>query len=123
MKNVITSLALVVTMLGFSQSKTISGTVVEEQPKLESVSVTVTVDSVEEIESTFKLEDIKEILDAADKDETIAFKIVCNGKTMSNGEKSYVSYSIEGNSNEPEDFLKGVEKIRTSAIKYYQDKN
>jgi len=123
MKNVITSLALIVTMLGFSQSKTISGTVVEEQPKLENVSVTVTVDSAQDIESTFKVEDIKEILDSADKNEIVAFKIICNDRTMSNGEKSHVSYSVKGNSNKPEEFLNSIEKIRTSAIKYYQNKN
>ncbi len=123
MKNLIMSLALVITMLGFSQSKSINGAVAKEQPKLEDVSVTVTVDSAEEIESTFQVEDIKEILESTDENETITFKIICNGRTMSNGEKSHTSYSVEGNSNRPEAFLKSIEKIRTSAISYYNNKN
>ena len=123
MKNLITSLALVITMLGFGQTRSINGVVAEEQPKLEDVSVTVTVDSAEEIESTFQVEDIKEILESTDKNETVTFKIICNGRKMSNGEKSHMSYSVEGNSNKPEAFLKSVEKIRTSAINYYNNKN
>ena len=41
---------------------------------------------------------------------------------MSNGKKSHISYTVEGNSNEPEAFLKSIEKIRTSAINYYNNK-
>lgn len=121
MKNLIVCLALVVTTLGFSQTKTVLGEV-KETTKVESMSVTVTVDSLEEIESTFKIEDIKEILDMSEANETISFKIVCNGETMSNGKKAHMSYAIEGNTDEPEAFLKSVEKIRNSAIKYYTNK-
>ena len=123
MKNLITSLALIITVIGFGQSKSINGEVTNEQPKLEDVSVTVTVDSAADIESTFKVEDIKEILESTDANETLSFKIICNGKRMSSGNKSHVSYSVEGNSNKPEEFLKGVEKIRASAINYYNNKN
>ena len=123
MKTLVTSVALFITVLGFGQSKTITGAVTEDHPKLESVSVTVTVDSAADIESTFKVEDIKEILDTTADNEPLTFQIICNGKTMSNGNKSYMSYKVEGNSDQPEDFLKSVEKIRTSAIKYYNNKN
>lgn len=122
MKKLIACLALVVTTLGFGQTKTVLGEV-KETTKVESMSVTVTVDSLEEIESTFKIEDIKEILDMSDANETISFKIVCNGETMSNGKKAHMSYAVEGNSDEPEVFLKSVEKIRNSAIKYYTNKH
>lgn len=121
MKNLITCLALVVTTLGFSQSKTLLGEV-KETAKVENMSITVTVDSLEEIESTFKIEEIKEILDMSEANETISFKIVCNGETMSNGKKAHMSYAVEGNTDEPESFLKSVEKIRNSAIKYYKNK-
>ena len=121
MKNLITCLALVVTTLGFSQSKTALGEV-KETTKVENMSITVTVDSLEEIESTFKVADIKEILDMSEANETISFKIVCNGETMSNGAKAYMSYTVEGNTDEPESFLKSVRKIRNSAIKYYKNK-
>lgn len=123
MKNLITSLALLVTVLGFSQSKSINGIVDTQQPKLDDVSVSVTVDSAEDIESTFQVADIRELLDATGNNETIKFELVCNGRTMSNGEKAHVSYKVEGNSDQPEAFLKSVEKIRTSAINYYNNKN
>ncbi len=42
---------------------------------------------------------------------------------MSNGVKSKVSYKIEGSSNDLESFLIGIEKIRTAAINYYNNKN
>ena len=123
MKNVITSLALLISIIGFGQSKSISGEVTETQPTLENVSVTVTVDSAAEIESTFQVEDIQDILESTADNETLSFKIICNGKTMSNGEKSHMSYMVEGNSNQPQVFLKSIEKIRASALNYYKNKN
>lgn len=123
MKNLITCLVVLVTTLGFSQSKSINGVVTEHTTKIENIALIVTVDSAEEIESTFKLDSIKEILESSNDNETISFKIICNGDEMSNGKKSRMSYAIEGNSNDTESFLKSVEKIRASAIKYYKNKN
>jgi hypothetical protein len=117
MKNLITSLALLVTLSGFSQSKSTSGMVVTETVSVNNVSVVVTVDSAEEIKSTFKIEDFREILELSDDDEVVSFKIICNGL------KSHVSYKIEGNSNDKEAFLFGIKKIRTAAINYYNNKN
>jgi hypothetical protein len=122
-KNLITSLALLITISGFSQSKLMNGMVVKETTRVENVSVEVTVDSAEEIESTFKVEDIKDILESSNDNETLSFKITCNGDKMSNGNKSSLSYKIEGSSNDLESFLMGIEKIRTSAINYYSNKN
>jgi len=122
MKNLITCLALLLTTFAFSQSKSINGKIVDDTPKVERVSVTVTVDSAEEIESTFKLENIKEIIESSEDNETMSFKIICNGDKMSNGKKTSMSYKVEGNSNDKESFLKSVKKIRTSAIKYYKNR-
>jgi hypothetical protein len=122
-KNLITSLAFLITLTGFSQSKSMNGMVVTETVKVTNVSVVVTVDSADDIESTFKVEDFKEILELSDDDEVVSFKIICNGDKMSNGVKSHVSYKIEGNSNDKEAFLFGIEKIRTAAINYYNNKN
>ena len=122
-KNLIISLALLITLSSFSQSKLMNGMVVKETTRVENVSVEVTVDSAEEIESTFKVEDIKEILNSSNDNETLSFKITCNGDKMSNGVKSKVSYKIEGSSNDLESFLIGIEKIRTAAINYYNNKN
>ena len=122
MKNLFTILAVSILTLGFSQSKSSNGLVVKNKTLVENVGITVEVDSADEIEKTFKVEDIKEILESTNENETITFKIICNGKTMSNGKKSHMSYKIEGNSDEMDNFLNSVEKIRTSAINYYNNK-
>ena len=107
---------------GFSQSLTTNRVVVKEVTKVENMSIAITVDSAEDLESTFQVEDIKEIVGDLSEDETISFKIICNGKKMSNGVKSHISYKIDGNSDDTEGFLKSVEKIRTAAINYYNNK-
>ena len=109
--------------MGFSQSYTVKGIVVTETTQVENVSVAVTVDSAEDIESTFNIEDIKEILESSANNEVVSFKIICNGNYRSNGNKSSLSYRVEGNSNDQKRFLKSIKKIRKSAIKYYNNKN
>ena len=123
MKNrVIIGLLLLCSITGFSQSLTTNGVVVKEVTKVENMSIAITVDSAEDLESTFKVENIKEILEDLGEDETISFKVTCNGKKMSNGVKSHISYKIDGNSDDTEGFLKSVEKIRTAALNYYNNK-
>jgi hypothetical protein len=123
MKNVITSLVLLIAALGFSQTTIKEEAEITKTVRVENIAVVITVDSAEEIESSVTLDDIKEILDLSEDNETVSFKIVCRGNYMSNGIKSSMSYKVEGNTNNSEDFLKSVEKIRTSAINYYNNKN
>lgn len=120
MRYLVTSIVLLISIVGFSQSKSINGMAIKETTKVENVSAVVTVDSVEEIESVFSIEDIKEILGSSDANQTVSFKIICNGEKMTSGEKSHVSYKIDGNSSDIEAFIMGVYKIRTSAINYYK---
>jgi hypothetical protein len=120
--HVMIGLIFLCSILGFSQSVTTNGMVVKEVTKVENMSIEVTVDSADDLESTFQVEDIKEILGDLSEDETISFKIICNGKKMSNGIKSHVSYKVDGNSNELDAFITTVEKVRTAAINYYNNK-
>ena len=122
MKNLVTSLALIGVLFGFSQSKTTHQIDNDDMVRVENVSVTITVDSAEEILSSFKVEDIKEVLETSSANEIVSFKIICNGEKMSSGVKSHVSYKIEGNSNDMEAFLFGIEKIRKAALNYYNNK-
>ncbi len=121
-RNVITNVVLLSSILGFGQSISAKGMIVKETIKIENVAVTVTVDSAEELESTFKLDDIKELIEDAGKNETFTFKIICNGKPMSNGVKSHISYKVEGDSEDIDSFFKSVETIRSAAINYYNSK-
>lgn len=123
MKNLIIIVLILFSVLSFGQSKNLKGTITKSETKIDNVSITVTVDSIEDIESTFSIDDIKSILEEdMEEDETISFKITCNGKEMSNGVKSNASYKVEGNTNNVEEFLVLVKKIRESAINYYKTK-
>lgn len=122
MKNVFTILMVLLTMVSFSQSKELEGDVVIEDVKFNDLKISVEVDSAEEIESTFKVEDIMEILDDTDKNQKLHFEIICNGDKMSNGVKSSLSYKVEGNTDEIKSFYKSVKKIRKAAINYYKNK-
>jgi hypothetical protein len=126
-KNVIICLALLILSFGFSQSHSMKNdinaeaTYINEEIKLKNVSIEVTVDSAEEIKSTFTTKGIKELLDDTDEGEDISFKIICNGVKMSNGSKSHASYEVKGNTDNKKQFLKSIKKIRKAAIKYYHN--
>ena len=91
--------------------------------KIENISIKVEVDSAKELKSTLKKDDFEEILDETQLHEVITFELKCNGEPMSNGSKASVSYTIKGNTNNKEEFLQGITKIRTDAIKYYNSQN
>lgn len=95
MKNVITSLVLLITAMGFSQTTINNEAEITKTIKVENIAVVITVDSAEEIESSVTLDDIKDILALSEDDETVSFKIVCRGNYMSNGIKSSISYKVE----------------------------
>ena len=76
-KNVIICLALLVSTFGFSQS---NSTEINDNIKLKNVSIEVTVDSAEEIKSTFTTKGIKDLLDETDENEVVTFKIICKYK-------------------------------------------
>ncbi|OZV67184.1 hypothetical protein [Winogradskyella aurantia] len=119
MKNLILPFLLFVGALGFSQSESIEDMEITKE-KVERLGVVITVDSLEELESTFNIADIKNMFDLTSKDKTVSFELVCNGEPMSNGKKSHMSYKIEGSSNDEEAFLKRVETIKKVAIKHYK---
>ncbi|MDP5081843.1 MAG: hypothetical protein NWP87_04235 [Winogradskyella sp.] len=95
----------------------------KETARIENISVEVTVDSAEEIESTFTADDMDEIFSTSNENETMSFKIICNGWNEETNSKSSVSYKIEGNTNERALFLNHIQRIRIAAIKYYNQKN
>jgi hypothetical protein len=105
----------------FSQSKDL----VQENDvkvKIESVDFVVTVDSAEDLESTFEIEDLKTLFNDSSSNESISLKIVCNGELMSNGKKSNLSYKINGNAKNMKEFMKSAREIKRAAIKYYKNK-
>jgi len=121
-KLAVTVFVLCIGLSVYSQSKTQKGKLDFKDVKIENYQIKVEVDSVEELESTFTIEDFENILNEAELDKEVTFALKCNGEMMSKSAKSSMSYTIHGNTNEKEKFLKGVEKIRNSAIKYYKSK-
>ena len=125
MKKLILPLLLLIGSLGFSQTKSVEEIEIIKkivETKVESVDVVVTVDNIEELESTFTINDVKEVFDLSEGKESVSFKLVCNGEVMSSGKKSKMTYIVEGTSDDKETFVQRVEKIRNAAIKYYKNK-
>ncbi|MFD1063036.1 hypothetical protein ACFQ1Q_07240 [Winogradskyella litorisediminis] len=122
MKNLVVALALTLGTVISVNAQKLKGNVNYNDVKVESLSISVEVDSAEEIESTFSIEDFEEILNETEAKDELSFKIKCNGKKMSNGKSSSVSYTVKGNINEKQKFLESIAKVRASAIKYYNSK-
>ncbi|MFT5849044.1 MAG: hypothetical protein ACJARX_002072 [Psychroserpens sp.] len=122
MKTVFTFLGLFIATVSFSQAQNLDGKVITENTKITNLSVSVTVDSAEEVEATFNMKDIKTILNEVEGDEEISFEITCIGEKLSEGVTRKVSYRVTGNSKDKKNFLKSIMRIRKAAIKYYNDK-
>jgi hypothetical protein len=90
--------------------------------KIRNVEVSVTVDSAEDIQTTFDVKDFNELIDLSEPNEPLSFEMICNGDMMSNGKHSRLSYRVKGNTNDSKGFLKSVKKIRKAAINYYKNK-
>lgn len=118
----ITVLTLFVATSIVAQTKNLNEDISSSEIKIQNFEIAVEVDSIEEIESTFKVEDFKDILKDTGKNEPLVFKIKCNGEKMTNGLKSHISYEVKGNTNDKKGFLKNIKKIRNAAIKYYKTK-
>lgn len=123
MKNVFKILMLLVVTVSFSQTNIADEEVTIDDVKISNINVSVTVDSAEDIVSTFNVKDIKELLELSEQNEPLSFEIICNGDKMSNGKNTTLSYRVKGNTNDSKDFLKSVKKVRKAAIKYYKNKS
>lgn len=124
-KNVITALVLVFSLLSFGQTKNLKGAINVDDIEVvvQNISIDVTVDSIEELESTFNKKDIETIFNETESIDEIVFKLTCNGKNTSSGVNSSVSYQVKGSSFEKDAFFKHIEKIKNAAIKYFNTKN
>ena len=88
--------------------------------KLSNFTITVTVDSLDDLESTFTVSDFEDILKKVSSDEILSFKLICNDQ--SKNEHNHISFTVNGNSKKPEEFLESINRIRKSAISYYKNK-
>ncbi len=123
MKILIKILVILTLSLTSSQAQNLTAKINTSEVKIENIKIEVEVDSAEEIESTFTIDDFESLLNEADEGEELSFKIKCNGEKMSNGVKSSMSYEIKGNTSDKKTFLESIKKLREAAIKYYKSKN
>ncbi|OUS00416.1 hypothetical protein A9Q86_10620 [Flavobacteriales bacterium 33_180_T64] len=121
MKNLISCLILLISFIGFSQSKT------EKEAfkitKIEAIGIEVTIDSVEELESVFKVEDVEELFSLSEADGTITFTLNCDFDASKNNLKGSMTYTVKGEVNEKAEFLKNIKKAKAIALKFYNFKN
>ncbi|MEP5254469.1 hypothetical protein [Winogradskyella rapida] len=118
LKKVCTCLVLLITVVGYSQSK-----VEENALKIDGISIEVTIDSVEDLESIFKPEDIDELFKMIANNEELSFTLNCSFSEVKNNLKGNMIYSVVGRANEKAKFLKNIEKIKATALKFYNLKN
>ncbi len=122
MKTVCTFLGLLIAAVTCGQAQNLEANVTTENTKVTNVSVSVSVDSAEEVESTFKMKEIRKILNEVEGDEEVTFEILCNRDNISEGVSRKVSYRVTGNSNDKKRFLESIKKIRKAAIACYNNK-
>lgn len=122
MRHLITILILLVASTGFSQTNLDEEEMSSEVSHKESFSVTLDVDSAEELESKFNTIDIKEILSLFDEFQQFTFEIICNEENSSSKLKEKRSYKLDGNSSNINDWLPRIEKMKNLTIQFYKNK-
>ena len=119
MKKLFTILSLSLGIIGFAQETNYN--LNDAETSVSNIAMEVTVDSVEDLESTFKMKDLKEMLEfTGSKDMT--FKLTCRGELMSNGEYSTMSYEVEKGDMSDKQFIRLVKELQKSAIEYFNNK-
>lgn len=122
MKHVIKFIMLLVIASGYSQTDN-GGQLNLEQKSLHNVKISVSVNSAEDVKSTFEYKDIEELIDLVEPNESLNFEIICKGKTEEVGDSTSLTYTVKGNSNHKNDFIMRIKKVKEAAIKYYNNKS
>ena len=122
MKSSVTIFFLLLTIMSYAQPLNFNNSQLVQVTKVSDLKISVTVDSVEDIESTLKIKDIRQSVNQVNDYENVSFEIVCQGEQMSNGKNSKLSYRINGNTEDVKGFLKSVKIIKKAAINYYKNK-
>ena len=119
MKHLIIIGLLIVNSLGFAQNELNSSTETSSKYEIHDLGMSVSVDSAEELKSVLTLESITQFTEMATTDETITFELKCNYKNLNENRTFFKSYKIVGSTGNLNDFLKLIEKTKTSALNDY----
>ena len=120
MKKLFTILGLSVGLLSFAQLNSLKVSYADNE--FEDVVMDVVVDSAEDLNDTFRVDDLKDLLELTGG-QSATFTLTCRGEMMSDGERAELKYKVEKGEMSEREFLKMVKKIRKAAIAYYQNKN
>ena len=118
MKNFVTSLVLLVSVLGFSQSK-----IEKETIKVEALTIELTVKSQEELELTVKEQELDEFFKLTENDIDITFKLNCSFNEAKAKLKGSMTYIVKGKANNKAQFFTSIKKAKSAALKFYNLKN
>lgn len=119
-KTLILCSVFLIPFLGFCQSE------IDKKPdtfKVEALSIEVTIDSVEELKTTFEEQDLEELFMIMEADEEIAFKLNCTFEEAKDKLKGSMTYVIKGKANEKEKLKKSIKKAKATVLKFYNLKN
>ena len=119
MKHLIIIGLLIVNSLGFAQNELNSSTETSSKYEIHDLGMSVSVDSAEELKSVLTPESITQFTEMATTDETITFELKCNYKNLNENRTFFKSYKIVGSTGNLNDFLKLIEKTKTSALNDY----
>lgn len=122
MKQVFTMLTLLIVTTTFAQSDNLAGIISEEKENtmvVRDLKISITIDSAEDIDKTFSIKDIQDIIEIADADENISFEILLKDKSGKEGVSKSISYKIEGNTDEKDSFIAFVRRIRNASKEFY----
>jgi hypothetical protein len=114
----ILSLFLLIPFLGFSQTE-----IEKEQVKVEALSIEITIDSAEELDTTFKEQDLEELFEMTDADEEVTFILNCTFEAAKDNLKGHLKYTVKGKTNEKEKLFNDIKKAKATALKFYTLKN
>ncbi|MGV6830769.1 MAG: hypothetical protein ACWA5P_04280 [bacterium] len=119
MKNLIIYLLMIAAQFAVSQNLEGSAYEQDTETQLKDFKMSVVVDSEADLNKTFTMNDLDQLINRVSEDQSVSFELTC--KTTANKASKSISYKIEGNASDIESFREGVVKIRKAAVKYFKN--
>jgi hypothetical protein len=117
-KKVFICFFVLLSTLGYSQSK-----IANQNTKIEAFSIEVSVNSAEEIETALSPKNLEAFFKLIEADEGMTFKLNCSFNETKDKLKGDMTYTVKGKGSDKKQFVKNVEKAKTTALKFFNLKN
>ena len=118
MKHVIIIAAMLISGLNIAQSSLKES---HKAVEMKNLGISITVDSLEELNESLRPETITDFTDMVKGNEKISFELVCNKNVGKNNLKTFVIYKVEGYTENLENFMELVQKTKQSATNFYKN--